>query len=364
MQSDSTLPPESSDLGSSAAAASPAQIQNFQFHGTGGEFFKIWIVNLLLSIVTLGIYSAWAKVRTYRYFYGNTELAGNNFEYHAEPLQILKGRVIAVLFLLAYTYSGVIHPTLGLLFLLAFIGLLPWVIVNGVRFNARMSSYRGIHFNFHGQYGQAAANFLLWPFLAIFTLFLLFPFVLWKQAKFYLANHSYGQSRFEFSGTAGDYYKAVGICLLVAILGYVAVFSLGSSLDFTAMLENDPEQPPSPNQIVAFMVAFYLPLFLPFLLYNGMAYNIALNKLKIKTNQFHSRLSVAQWAWIVLSNMVLIICTLGLFYPWARVRAANYKAMVTSVDTQDIDSFIADEQQHQSALGDEIGEAFDVGVGI
>ena len=45
------------------------QITNpVQFNGRGGEFFGIWIVNILLSIITLGIYSAWAKVRTKRYF--------------------------------------------------------------------------------------------------------------------------------------------------------------------------------------------------------------------------------------------------------------------------------------------------------
>ena len=49
----------------------------FQFTGTGGEYFKIWIVNILLSIVTLGIYSAWAKVRRKQYFYGNTRVAGS-----------------------------------------------------------------------------------------------------------------------------------------------------------------------------------------------------------------------------------------------------------------------------------------------
>jgi uncharacterized membrane protein YjgN (DUF898 family) len=35
----------------------------FQFTGTTGEYFRIWAVNLLLSIVTLGLYSPWAKVR-------------------------------------------------------------------------------------------------------------------------------------------------------------------------------------------------------------------------------------------------------------------------------------------------------------
>ncbi len=34
--------------------------QGFRFTGNGGEYFRIWIVNLMLTIVTLGIYSAWA----------------------------------------------------------------------------------------------------------------------------------------------------------------------------------------------------------------------------------------------------------------------------------------------------------------
>jgi len=79
----------------------------FSFSGKGGEYFKIWIVNILLSIVTLGIYSAWAKVRRKRYFYGCTTLAGSSFEYHANPVKILIGRVIVVvIYLLWISVSG------------------------------------------------------------------------------------------------------------------------------------------------------------------------------------------------------------------------------------------------------------------
>ena len=63
---------------------SARDIQPFYFTGTGGEYFRIWIVNLILSILTLGIYSAWAKVRTNRYFYGNTQVDDTGFEYHAK----------------------------------------------------------------------------------------------------------------------------------------------------------------------------------------------------------------------------------------------------------------------------------------
>ena len=62
----------------------------FTFTGSGSEYFRIWIVNLILSVVTLGIYSAWAKVRRLEYFYRNTRVAGASFDYHGRPLAILK----------------------------------------------------------------------------------------------------------------------------------------------------------------------------------------------------------------------------------------------------------------------------------
>ena len=79
-----------------ASAPAPREVA-FEFRATGSEYFRIWIVNLLLTIVTLGIYSAWAKVRRLRYFYGSTALEGTSFDYHADPKAILKGRLIAVL---------------------------------------------------------------------------------------------------------------------------------------------------------------------------------------------------------------------------------------------------------------------------
>jgi uncharacterized membrane protein YjgN (DUF898 family) len=45
-----------------------------EFNGKAGEYFRIWIVNVLLSIVTLGIYSAWSKVRNKQPFKDNSLL--------------------------------------------------------------------------------------------------------------------------------------------------------------------------------------------------------------------------------------------------------------------------------------------------
>ena len=79
-----------------------------------GRCFRIWIVNLALTVVTLGIYSAWAKVRKLRYFYANTSLAGSSFGYHADPLRILKGRAIAAVLVGAYVAAGYVSPLAAL----------------------------------------------------------------------------------------------------------------------------------------------------------------------------------------------------------------------------------------------------------
>src|SRR6478609_4191452 len=69
-------------------------LERAEFRGNAGEYFGIWIVNILLTIVTFGIYSAWAKVRRMRYFRGNTYLDGHSFDYHARGKQIFLGRLI------------------------------------------------------------------------------------------------------------------------------------------------------------------------------------------------------------------------------------------------------------------------------
>ena len=69
------------------------------FTGSGSEYFRIWIVNLLLMFITLGIYFPWAKVRKLRYFYGNTLVGGEPLGFHGDPKKMFKGyALVAVLF--------------------------------------------------------------------------------------------------------------------------------------------------------------------------------------------------------------------------------------------------------------------------
>ena len=74
---------------------------NLRFTGSGWEYFRIWVTNTALTLLTLGVFSAWATVRTRRYLYGNTWLGDSAFNYTARPWTILIGRIIVVGLLIA-----------------------------------------------------------------------------------------------------------------------------------------------------------------------------------------------------------------------------------------------------------------------
>ena len=197
------------------------------FTGKAREYFGIWIVNLLLSIVTLGIYSAWAKVRRKKYFYQNTLIDGVGFDYHASPIAILKGRIIAFVLFVLYNVLAGFNPILALVLLVAFMAALPWIITRGMMFNARNSSHRGLRFDFDGKYSQALLIFILFPILIVLTLGLALPFVMQRINKFVFEHHKFGTSRFAMAAEVNAFYltylKLLGVLLLVG-----ALFSFGS----------------------------------------------------------------------------------------------------------------------------------------
>src|SRR5690606_19365232 len=196
----------------------------FTFTGTTTEYFRIWIVNVALSVLTLGVYSAWAKVRTKQYFYGHASLHGSSFEYLADPVSILKGRLVvggflALLFVSQY-YSLALYLGLMLLLLLA----TPFLIVQGIRFHAHNSAFRNVRFGFTGGVGELYALFVKMGLLTIVTFGLGYPYALWRVMRFVLTNHQYGNTRFAWYGKPSQYYMIV---LRMLAIQFTAVLLVG-----------------------------------------------------------------------------------------------------------------------------------------
>lgn len=141
-------------------------IKPFEFTGRASEFFSIWVVNVVLTVVTLGFYGPWAKVRTNQYFYANTLLDSASFQYLANPKQILKGRMVALVIFMVYYAAGMMETTLSLVITLLLLLLLPFFLVNAMSFQLRNSAYRHVRFAFNKDYKQAYRVFIL-PMLLV-----------------------------------------------------------------------------------------------------------------------------------------------------------------------------------------------------
>lgn len=182
------------------------------FEGETSEYFGIWIVNLLLSLVTLGIYSAWAKVRRKKYFYNNTLIENVGFDYHAKPISILKGRLIAVALLVVAAINPILQ---SLVFLIIFIAL-PWLVVRGSIFNSRNSSHRGLRFDFTGTVGRAVRVFIGLPLLTMITLGLAAPYAAHEKNQFLMSSHRFGLSQFDMKRVVKQFYKVYMILIAVS----------------------------------------------------------------------------------------------------------------------------------------------------
>lgn len=318
----------------SAGSAANA-FERARFTGTASEYFGIWIVNVLLTIITLGIYSAWAKVRRNRYFYGNTVLLGRGFEYHATGMQILIGRLIVFAFIIVANILAAIHPLFSLVTTVLVLIALPWLIVRGLRFNARVTSYRNVRFDFTGTAGGAFVSVLLGSFAALLSLGLLAPFASRWLNRYIFNNLRYGDRPFQTDPKIGALYGALLVPALMVVLG--AVMLVGS---LVLMLVAAPRDGSDSMEAVAVTIgAIYLSFFGLFIIYGlaGLIYRAAVHNIVWSSTQVDGRhvlrsdLSRARYAWIAISNVVVTVLTLGLMRPWAAVRLARYVAERTAI---------------------------------
>lgn len=340
----------------------------FQFSGKGSEYFRIWIVNLTLTLLTLGIYSAWAKVRRLQYFYRHTALGGSSFDYHGDPVAILKGRIIAVALLVIYNVAGNMNPFWGLAAFVVLLIVLPWLIQRSLQFKLHNSSYRGLRFSFGGSNGQAYKNFLLWPLAGYFTLGLLAPLA-HQRIKAYQHNSShYGTEAFFFNAQPGQFYKIylklLGLIVLFLILlgGGMALGTYGLSSIFTG--DFNPESYKEIAVIVILVLIFYALMFLfvgPW--FAARTQNLVWNHTALGQNPFSSHVRARDLFWLYLTNFIAIILTLGLFKPFADIRLARYRLEHMAMHPQtSLDAIHANQSQATTATGEESADLFDFDI--
>lgn len=373
---------------------SPAP-QVFAFTGTGSEYFRIWVVNVLLTILTFGIYSAWAKVRRLQYFYRNTRVADAVFDYHGDPKAILKGRMLALVLGVAYKISYDVSAVAAIIVALIVAAITPWLLARSFRFKMANSSYRGLRFRFRGTVADAYRNLILFPVvLAIAGLFAwslvisfsrrpslgvillavavtlvalgaTVPLAHYCLKRFQHENADFGQTAFYFQAKPVEFFRIYGRAAGLFLLGAIpaAIFGYLTSGIFGYLMKTAFGWLFAMLYGLASTYASYL-FVRPFL--ESRIQNLVWNHTELGPHRFESKASARRLLWIHASNLALIMLTLGLYKPFAVVRIAKYRVeSMTLLPDGGLEDFHADpEADNVGATGQEAGEFFDIDIAL
>jgi len=338
-----------------------------EFSATAWEYFRIWIVNLALTVVTLGIYSAWATVRKRRYFYGRTRIDGEGLEYRANPIAILKGRIIALVLFGAFYIVGKFAPLYIWVFYVVLLIAGPWLIVRSLAFNAYNTAYRNVRLRFSGSYATCLKLVLGYGLLTIVTLSLAFPFLKRRLVRFAMENHAYGSTSF----TLGEGFKKLFIRPYVfayafGILAVGGMFGLGYAAAATGVFKRGAHISEGIVWLIATLgFLFYGGLFVLLAYIKARTINAVWNNLSVGPVRFECALRARDIIWLYFSNTVGVLLTLGLATPWAVVRMARYRASKTAaIAAGPLDNYVQAESRQLSAVGEEVGEMFDIDIAL
>ena len=180
--------------------------------------------------------------------------------------------------------------------------------------------------------------------------------------QFKVKHAKYGDAGFSFSATTKNYYwlylKMVLILIAFsAVIGFGAV-GIGSLLD--------SESAGSPAMMTILIPLIIVPFYLWIFAYMATKRtNLLYNNIDIAGHKTQSDLKTGYMMYLYFTNTLAMLLTLGLLMPWAKIRTARYRASVTSVNVAgDLSQFVAVQTDHQSALGEEMGEMFDMDLGF
>lgn len=328
-----------------------------RFHGNGAEYFRIWIVNLALSFLTLGIYSPWAKVRALKYLYGSTELDGSRFGYHADPKVILKGRAIAALLFVPFLVLVQMGEPAAFAILLVAILLMPWMVARSLRYRLRMTSWRNIRFGWRGKGWQWYLFVLASLFFLIITFGIAYPARHQAAKRLAIGETRFGTWEFSVGKATGEFY---GIYFMVGFTMAVCIAIITGLIAMLGVLEGAYfESVPS----IATSMLTVLVYFTGAKVLGAMTTRALVNKTVVGSYRLKGDVLGAAYTLLCLKNFVLLVLTLGLYWPWAKTSEMAFRIDRMSLIGRD---FEAEEitllEADAGAVGEEIADWFDFDV--
>jgi uncharacterized membrane protein YjgN (DUF898 family) len=190
------------------------------------------------------------------------------------------------------------------------------------------------------------------------------PYAWYKQNQYMINNHRFGRTNGESSARASDFYVIFFVLMGVGVGAIVAVF-VGAAISMSVTGLPTEENPvPGVAAIVTVYALFLLAYIAIYAVFQAMYFHVVYDNICVSDNRVRNSVTVGGYFRVVLVNSIMTVLTLGIFYPWAAVRMSRYLQSNLWVEATDLGSFVAHEADQVNALGDELGEAFDLGIGL
>jgi len=314
-----------------------SDVKNYKlsFHGNGGTFFGIVIVNWLLTVITLGFYYPWAKAKQLQYMYGSAALNGDRFAFHGTGKEMFKGYIkVLVIFGLIYgilflsIYFDYLY--LGLIFFyFAFIAVLPIAIHGSYRYRFSRTSWRGIRFGYRGDRNEFFVSFFKWIFFTLITLGIYSSWMEMKMRKYLLSNVRAGDVEFRYDGKGGEYFimNLVGGLLTLITLGVYSFWYYKN------------------------LFAYYID-------------NLSLHK-NGKEIKLKSTATGGDFFKLIIVNLLIIVFSLGLGYAWVVTRTINFVFSKIQMEGDiDLDTINQTEADYNDATGEDMSDFLNIDLVI
>jgi len=378
------------------------RVLEIRFTGSGSEYFRIWAVNLLLILVTLGLYLPFAKARRIRYFYANTLVDGQALSFHGDAWKMFRGFLLLVLLMGAYTFAGKVSATAALVAFLILCGVWPALWRASLQFRLGNTSWRGLRMRFDGALKDAYLAcaplylplmvFMAWSalmapatdtdraavqaygitsLLVMGVVLLLSPlsFALFKRYQHNGYRIAGQQAQLDLSN--GRVYllglKLLGVTLASALVAVLVLGLLVGGLFIATGFKPDTSAPLTQVGFYAIGLLVYLLVFavvLPF----GAArmQNLAWNGTRSQALGFRSSLKFRSLFGLTLKNWLLTALTLSLYRPFAAVATARLRLEAVQIDSREdpADWVAASLAGHADATGDIAGDFFGIDMGL
>ncbi len=341
-----------------------------RFTGSWREYLPIAATNVLLIIVTLGIYRFWAAARQRRYLWSRTEVIGDRLEWSGTGKEMFIGFLIVTLVLLPFfLFFQFLLPALvargkieaaGGVFLLFYVAILYLSGIAGfraLRYRLSRTWWRGIRggsnepgWNYGGEYlGRVA--------LAGMTMFIAWPWMATALFRSRWNEMSFGSLPFRSTLNAeGLKRRWAGLYLIpivLLILGMTATAMIGIGGGERASLS---------VVVIGLLVAVYLAIPLLTLHWYAKFYRRAAKTMTLGDLEFGFDATTWQWLKLFLGNIALAVVTLGFGLAYWGYR--NWAFMVRHMHLYgEINvSALGQSTTHVPTEAEGFADAFDIGA--